>query len=132
MKVYLNPGVEQSAEDISSTVTGSLTLINVLRGNQNKSEFSSQILIFQQTFKSCVGCPMADRQAKILFPSNSRVTKTMVHFFSSIFYIGKRKHLPVRRVTSIMSWMVHYPSAILVIIQNLHTKQSLLVDKVFV
>ena len=39
---------------------------------------------------------MADRQEKISFPTNSRVRKTMVVFFSYIFCISTSINLPPR------------------------------------
>ena len=61
-----------------------------------------------------MGCPKVDRQAKILFPTNSRVSKTMVQFFQTSDALVNVKKIPVRRVSSIVSRMVHYPAAILV------------------
>ena len=76
---------------------------------------SSWIHVFQQSFKGCVGSPMVDRQAKIIFPTNSRVIETMHGtVFSNIFCICKCKNLPVRRVSSFVFQMVLYPVTILV------------------
>ena len=42
------------------------------------------LIIFQQTFKSSVGRPVADRREKITFTPKIRVRNTMLNFFRSL------------------------------------------------
>ena len=77
---------------------------------------SSKIHVLQQSFKGCMGYSKVDRQENILFFINSRVSKTMVQFFQTSDALVNVKKIPVRRVSSIVSRMVHYPAAILVLI----------------
>ena len=59
---------------------------------------SSQVHVFQQTFKGCVGCSKADRQAKISFPTKSIVSKTILQFFSNVSRIRKCENLLLQHI----------------------------------
>ena len=97
------------------TLTGPSTLTNAFRSNQNNSEFPF----------------VADRREKNI-STNSRLRKTMIQFFSKIFCMVYVKayqfntYRKLSRVRSIVSRMVHYPAALLVInidMSNIYSKQ---------
>ena len=60
---------------------------------------------------------MADRQAKILFPTNSRVGETMLQFFSNVSCIIKYENLALQHIEKKYAYklnhirMVHSPAA---------------------